>query len=133
MALLNSVSPFFIVDDLQSSIDFYCSKLGFEVAYRGGGDRPDQDFWGMVRRDRATLMLKHIAPEIHPQPNHSRHEWARWDAYINTVNPDVLYEEFLGRGAPIHRELADTEDGLRAFEVIDNSGYVLCFGRPIQN
>ena len=22
------------------------------------------------------------------------------------------------------------QDGLRAFEVIDNNGYVLCFGRP---
>jgi len=28
------------------------------------------------------LMFKHITPEIHPQPNRSRHEWARWDAYI---------------------------------------------------
>ena len=32
--------------------------------------------------------------------------------------------------AELARELADTSDGLRAFEIIDNSGYVLCFGRP---
>jgi hypothetical protein len=30
----------------------------------------------------------------------------------------------------MHRPLADTSDGLRAFEIIDNSGYVICFGRP---
>jgi hypothetical protein len=30
----------------------------------------------------------------------------------------------------MHQHLKDTEDGLRAFEVIDNNGYVLCFGRP---
>jgi hypothetical protein len=29
----------------------------------------------------------------------------------------------------MHKPLTDTEDGLRAFEVIDNNGYVL-FGRP---
>jgi hypothetical protein len=76
------------------------------------------------------LMLKAITPDIHPQPNRSRHEWARWDAYIFTDDPDSLYAEFLGRGVPVHRELANTNDGLRAFEITDNSGYVLCFGRP---
>jgi hypothetical protein len=30
----------------------------------------------------------------------------------------------------MHRPLADTHDGLRAFEIIDNSRYVICFGRP---
>jgi catechol 2,3-dioxygenase-like lactoylglutathione lyase family enzyme len=128
--VLNSISPFFIVDDLQASLDFYSAKLGFEIPYRGGGDGNTSDFWGMVRRDGAMLMLKHIAPEIHPQPNRSRHEWARWDAYINTSDPDALYDEYVGRDVPVHRELADTADGLRAFEITDNSGYVLCFGRP---
>jgi len=78
------------------------------------------------------VMFKAIAPEVHPQPNHSRHEWARWDAYINTDDPDSLYAEFVGRGVPVHRELANTSDGLRAFEIADNSGYVWCFGRPVE-
>ena len=82
-------------------------------------------------RDQVMLTFKAITPEIHPQPNHSRHEWARWDAYIYTDDPDPLYKEFTGRQVPMHRELANTSDGLRAFEIIDNNGYVLCFGRPV--
>jgi hypothetical protein len=54
------------------------------------------------------LMLKHVGSEIHPQPNHTRHEWARWDTYINTSNPDALYDEYLAKNVPIHSELADT-------------------------
>jgi tRNA A37 N6-isopentenylltransferase MiaA len=77
------------------------------------------------------LMFKAITREVHPLPNHSRHEWAAWDAYINVSDPDALYTEFLVAKAPIHRELANTNDGLRAFEIADNSGYVLCFGRPV--
>lgn len=127
---LNCIAPFFIVDDLRMSLDFYRSKLGFEITYTGGGDGKGDDFFGIVQRDGAMLMLKAITPEIHPQPNHSRHNWARWDAYVHTSDPDSLYGEYVGRAAPIHSELADTSDGLRAFEVIDNSGYVLCFGRP---
>ena len=130
-AMLNSVAPFFIVDDLGATLAFYRSKLGFDVLYQGGGDGHGDDFWAIVGRDRVMLMVKAITPEVHPQPNHSRHEWARWDAYIGTDDPDSLYTEFVGREVPMHRELANTSDGLRAFEIIDNSGYVLCFGRPV--
>jgi catechol 2,3-dioxygenase-like lactoylglutathione lyase family enzyme len=130
MPALNAIAPFFIVDDLQASLDFYCSRLGFEVAYTGGGDGVGEDFFGMVQRDGVMIMLKAITPEVHPQPNHSRHEWARWDAYVHTPDPDSLYSEFLAKAVPMHRPLADTADGLRAFEILDNSGYVICFGRP---
>ena len=128
--MLKSVTPFFIVDDLGATIAFYQSKLGFDVLYKGG-DGNGGDFWAFMGRDRVMLMFKAITPEVHPQPNRSRHEWARWDAYINTDDPDSLYTEFVGREAPVHRELANTNDGLRAFEITDNSGYVLCFGRPV--
>jgi catechol 2,3-dioxygenase-like lactoylglutathione lyase family enzyme len=130
--MLRSVTPFFIVDNLQATVDFYESKLGFRVLYRGGGDAEHEDYWVFVARDEVMLMFKAVAPDVHPQPNSSRHKWASWDAYVLTDDPDGLYSEFLGRGVAMHRELADTSDGLRAFEVADNSGYVLCFGRPVE-
>ena len=130
--MLNSVTPFFIVDNLDATIAFYESKLGFDVRYKGGGDGIGSDFWAFMGRDQVMLNFKAIAPDVHPQPNRSRHEWARWDAYIFTDDPDALYKEFLGRKVPMHRELANTDDGLRTFEITDNNGYVLCFGCPVE-
>jgi catechol 2,3-dioxygenase-like lactoylglutathione lyase family enzyme len=130
--MLNTIAPFFIIDDLAATLAFYQSKLGFNVLYKGGGDgNGDDDFWAIVGRDRVMVMLKAITPDVHPQPNRSRHEWARWDAYINADDPDVLYAEFMGKDVPMHQELANTSDGLRAFEIVDNNGYVLCFGKPL--
>ena len=129
-AMLNSVTPCFIVDDLRATLAFYQTKLGFNVSYTGGADGDGDDFFAIVERDRIMLMIKAVAPEIHPQPNRSRHEWAPWDAYIYTDDPDALYKEFTGKQVPMHRELANTGDGLRAFEINDNNGYLLCFGRP---
>jgi catechol 2,3-dioxygenase-like lactoylglutathione lyase family enzyme len=128
--MLHSVAPFFIVDDLVATIEFYRARLGFGVLCKGG-DGEGGDFWAMVVRDKVMLMFKAIAPEIHPQPNCSRHAWVRWDAYIHTDDPDSLYAEFVGRDVSVHRELKETGDGLRAFEIADNNGYVLCFGRPV--
>jgi catechol 2,3-dioxygenase-like lactoylglutathione lyase family enzyme len=127
---LNTIAPFFVVDDLQASLDFYRSKLGFAITCTGGGNGEGKDFWGIVERDRVMIMLKAITPEIHPQPNHSRHEWARWDAYVHTSDPDSLYSEYVAKFVPMYSPLAENSDGLRAFEIIDNSGYVICFGRP---
>jgi len=128
--MLNSITPFFIVDDLAKTIEFYQSRLAFQVLYKGGDE--NGDFWAMLGRDQIMLMFKAITPKVHPQPNHSRHEWAAWDAYIFTTDPDAVYAEFRAKDVPMHKELANTNDGLRAFEIIDNSGYVLCFARPIE-
>jgi len=45
-------------------------------------------------------------------------------------DPDGLADEFGGRGVEFSAPLADTDDGLRGFEVADADGYLLFFGRP---
>lgn len=128
--MLNTAAPFFIVNDLNATMAFYQSKLGFNLLHKSGAEDGGQDYFAIMGRDRVMLMFK-FARGFHPQPNYSRHQWATWDAYIGTDDPDSLYAEFASRQVPVHRELANTSSGLRAFEIADNSGYVLCFARPI--
>ena len=124
-SLLRSVSPFFIVRDLRSAVDFYCDKLGFQSVL----EVPEEDpFFAVVCRDAVSFSLKEIGPDTSPVPNYTRHKWARWDAFVDTRNPDALYSEFCDKGVRIHEPLADTDDGLRAFEIRDVNGYVICFG-----
>lgn len=127
MSKLNFITPFFIVSNIKDSVAFYVDKLGFEVLYMGPEGDP---FWAMVGRGSVSIMLKAIADDIKPLPNHTRHEWARWDAYISTEEPDKLFEEFSSTGITFHQPLKDDGDGLRGFEVTDADGYVLFFGRP---
>ena len=121
---LESISPFFIVRDLQVSISYYIERLGFRLAFQGPDDDP---YYAGVSRDGITIMLKAIQPDVLPQPNHTRHEWARWDAYIYTMDPDALFEEFSHRGATFVKKLSFIDDGLWGFEVTDADGYVLAF------
>jgi uncharacterized glyoxalase superfamily protein PhnB len=123
---LASISPFFIVKDLQKSIDHYTQRFGFEVAFQGPAD---DVYYAGVTRDGITIMLKTITPDVLPQPNHTRHEWARWDAYVYTLDPDTLFQEFRRRGASFLKELSFIDDGLWGFEVTDADGYVLAFFR----
>jgi len=121
---LLSISPFFIVKDLQISISYYIERLGFQLDFEGPDDDP---YYARVSRDGIGIMLKAILPDVLPQPNHTRHEWARWDAYIYTLNPDALFDEFSQRGASFVKKLSFIDAGLWGFEVTDADGYVLAF------
>jgi catechol 2,3-dioxygenase-like lactoylglutathione lyase family enzyme len=123
---LLSISPFFIVKDLQASIRYYVERLGFQLDFQGPEDDP---YYAGVKRDGVGIMLKAILPDVLPSPNHTRHEWARWDAYIYTRDPDTLFDEFCRRGVPFVKELSFIDDGLWGFEITDADGYVLAFFR----
>jgi len=127
MTNLTYVSPFFIVTNLKTSVSFYVDKLGFEIRYIGPQDDP---YWAIVGRDNISIMLKAIAPDVKPVPNHTRHDWAPWDAYISTTEPDTLFEEYRSNGVAFIKPIHDNSDNLRGFEIEDADGYLLFFGRP---
>ena len=87
-------------------------------------------YWAMVGRDQVSIMLKAISPEVNPVPNPSRHPWASWDAYIFTMDPDILFEEYRLKGVSFIKPIHDNSDELRGFELKDWDGYVLFFGCP---
>ena len=121
---LASISPFFIVKDLQTSISYYRERLGFQLDFQGPEDDP---YDAGVSRDGIGIMLKAILPDVLPCPNHTRHEWARWDVYIYTLDPDALFEEFSQRGVSFVKKLSVIDEGLWGFEMTDADGYVLAF------
>ena len=126
-ATVGAISPFFVVREVSRSIAFY-GRMGFELRFSEPAEDP---FFAIVGRGPAQLLLKHISEEVGPQPNSSRHEWAAWDGFVYTDDPDRLAGEFERAGVPFHSDLGDRDDGLRGFEVRDEDGYVLFFGRPL--
>jgi catechol 2,3-dioxygenase-like lactoylglutathione lyase family enzyme len=125
-AAVGGIAPFFIVGNLQSSIAFYRDALQFEVIFQGPA--PDEVFFAIVRRGGAQIHLKEVG--VPSLPNHRRHEYARWDAFISVEDPDALAAEFASRNVEFSAPLKNDDDGLRGFEIKDVDGYVLFFGRP---
>ena len=123
---LVSITPNFIVKDLQASIAFYRERLGFRLDYQGPDDGP---IWGKVSRDAIGIHFKEIGHGVLPSPNRTRHPWAPWDAYIYTLDPDTLFDEFRQRGVSFVKELSFIDDGLWGFEITDADGYVLAVFR----
>src|SRR4030095_7476170 len=113
---LASIRPSFIVKDLQASISYYVERLGFQLDFQG----PDEgSFWAGVSRDGIGIMLKAVASDVPPIPNHTRHEWGPSDADIYSMDPDALFDEFRTRGASFVTKLSFIEEGLWGFAVTD--------------
>ena len=131
---ISRVSPLFIVADVPATLSFYRDALGFEVTFRGPS--PDDEFFGIVRRDGATIMFKALGEVldgkevvVEPGPNYNRKPAFSWDAYLEVPDPDALAAEFASRGVRFSVPLGDGDDGLRGFVIQDIDGYGLFFGR----
>jgi uncharacterized glyoxalase superfamily protein PhnB len=124
-----SIAPYFIVDDVVVTANYYRDKLGFSY------DR----FWGeppcfcMVHRHGVVVMLSQLSRTGLMRPNGKALPEAddAWDAYIWVVDADALFAEFTANGTNIARSLCDQEYGCRDFDVLDNNGYRLGFGHSL--
>ena len=123
------IAPYFIVDDVVTTANFYRDKLGFHY------DR----FWGeppcfcMVKRSGIVIMLGQLEESGLMRPNGMvEGDSGPWDAYIWVENADELYSEFRSKGVTIAREICDQDYGCRDFDILDLNGYRLCFGQDTE-
>jgi predicted enzyme related to lactoylglutathione lyase len=122
------IAPYFIVDDVVATANFYRDKLGFRY----------ERFWGeppcfcMVHRNGVVVMLGQLETTGVMRPNRIVDpERGAWDAYIWIDNADALIAEFKSKGVTIVREICDQPYGCRDFEIDDFNGYRLCFGQDL--
>jgi uncharacterized glyoxalase superfamily protein PhnB len=122
---MRSVSPYFIVDDVVKSAEYFPDRLGFQF-HRYWGDPP---CFVMVHRDGVQIMLKQLEQSGHRRPNRTVDADAPWDAYIYVNDVEALYQELRARGAKIIRLPERTFYEMTEIEVEECNGYVLCFGQ----
>ena len=125
-----SVAPYFIVNDVVVTANFYRDKLGFHYE-RFWGDPP---CFGMVQRSGIVIMLSQLDTPGSTRPNRlADPNGEAWDAYIWVDNADALCAEFKAKGVKIAREICTQPYGCRDFDVEDCNGYRLCFGHDTGN
>ncbi|NER14228.1 hypothetical protein GWK08_12310 [Leptobacterium flavescens] len=131
---MKKIAPYFIVENVPETVDFYVQKLGFSIDFLG-----DAPMFSIVSRGEVSLMFRQLKKAGMTRPNRIPHLEAgwhtdgaeAWDAYIWVENADALYKEFISKGISIIKTIGDTEYGNRDFEIEDNNGYILCFGHTI--
>jgi catechol 2,3-dioxygenase-like lactoylglutathione lyase family enzyme len=123
-----NIAPYFIVDDVVASANYYRDRLGFRYE-RFWGDPPG---FCMVWRSGVTIMLSQLEQAGVVRPNRAVDpEGGAWDAYVWVDDADALIAEFRSKGVTIARDVCDQPYGCRDFEIDDGDGYRLCFGHDL--
>ncbi len=124
-----TIAPYFLVDDVVATADFYRDKLGFHYE-RFWGDPPR---FCMVMRRGIVIMLAQSDTTGVMRPNAAvDREGGAWDAYVWIDDADALHDEFKSKGVRIARDLCDQPYGNRDFDIEDCNGYRLCFGHNLE-
>ena len=123
-----SVAPYFIVDDVVATANFYRDNLGFHFA-RFWGEPP---CFTIGTRNSAAIMLSQFEQSGLMRPNSiADPNGGAWDAYIWIDNADALYAELGKKGVTIIQPICNQEYGCREFTIRDCNGYTLGFGQDM--
>lgn len=106
------------VTDLDAAIDFYVSRLGFDLAFKWG----DPPTFAGINFGKVQIFLSKGAPT--PSPDAA-------SAFFVVDDADALYEFHRANGVEIAQPIADRSWNLRDYVVRDLYGYNLVFGHYI--
>jgi hypothetical protein len=126
MPKLNSIAATFPVDDIESTIRWYESELGF-TAYPFPKTPPY--VFAIVSRDTVEIMFQCV-PGFEKPDLYSRRDGGVWDAYIRMEGVKEFYEAVRDK-VEIVLQLRQQPYGDWEFEVKDPNGYVLVFSELI--
>jgi catechol 2,3-dioxygenase-like lactoylglutathione lyase family enzyme len=121
---VNSITPLFVVSNLQRSVSFYRDKLGFA----------DPTIWGeppcfaMLNRDGFELMLSLAEKPGQVLPHGPA---GIWDLYIKVADLDAEAAALRAAGVALAREPAETVYAMREMECLDPDGHRICFGQEL--
>lgn len=119
-----SITPLFVVSNLQRSTDFYCQKLAFEEPGAWG----EPPCFAMMHRGEFDLMLSLAGGVAQPRPNGVN---GVWDMYIKVADIEVEMSALQSAGVAIDRGPTTTEYEMKEIEVIDPDGYRICIAQVV--
>ena len=115
---IKKMSPQLLVSDLDSSMEFYTEKLGFDVDFRY------ENFYSGVIKEGYSIHLKLGSPSRDERQNKRDNE--DLDIVFSVQGIEDLYEEYSARSVEFTQPLRDMAYG-KEFYVADPDGYILGF------
>jgi predicted enzyme related to lactoylglutathione lyase len=115
---IQSMSPQFLVTDLDRSIEFYTKKLGFEIDFRY------EDFYCGITKDGCSIHLKLVDATIGERENRKNN--GHLDITFSVEKIDGLYEYVKSTSVEVIQPIRDMPYG-REFYISDPDGYIIAF------
>jgi catechol 2,3-dioxygenase-like lactoylglutathione lyase family enzyme len=120
---ISALIPQLRTTDLKATIDFYVSKLGFELEF------VHDDFYAAVKTGAHSIHVKLVDSEDPSIEFVAKGEHLH--LYFTVEDVDAEARRLKGRGVALQAEPQDHPWGTREFVVIDDQGHTLRYGQRI--
>jgi catechol 2,3-dioxygenase-like lactoylglutathione lyase family enzyme len=121
---VNRVATQIRTTNLDASIDYYVSRLGFELDFRF------RDFYAGIKvTDDHSIHLK-LVDEPDPSIRFVQ-QGDHLHLFFEVDDADATAERLRRSGAEFLKDLDETAWGTREFYVLDDQGHVLCFAQSV--
>lgn len=127
------LSPILSVHDIDASLDYYTTKLGFTLNWKMPGEDGKTSFAG-VKLGKVEVLLgtiDFVAESDRNKLGTGIQLYIDLDA-AGDFNINTLYEQATAAGAIITRPIQDRDWGERAFNAKDPDGYQYMFAQRLQ-
>jgi catechol 2,3-dioxygenase-like lactoylglutathione lyase family enzyme len=115
---IKKMSPQLLVADIESAIEFYTKKLGFDVDFRY------EDFYAGIIKDGYSIHLKVDESSIEERKNRRNHDDLQITFSVDRI--ESLYEELANKSVEFAQSLRDMPYG-REFYIADPDGNIIAF------
>jgi catechol 2,3-dioxygenase-like lactoylglutathione lyase family enzyme len=125
--VLSSTAAQLFVSDINTSCNFFITKLGFSIEFLYG----DPPYYGEVRRDNARLALRLVCEPVFVADIRGREHLLSASITVDTA-PEIkeLFVEFQAAGVHFHQTLKKQPWGARNFTVQDPDRNLIQFAGP---
>lgn len=120
---IKAIAPQIRTTDMKSSVEFYTTKLGFEVAFNF------EDFYAGIRAGDHTFHLKLVDEQDPSIP--FVEEGGHLHLYFETDDINAVAERLKENGVALIKDVHDTDWQTREIVLHDDQGHTLYFGQPL--
>lgn len=129
---LKNMIPMLNISDIDASLCFYKTALGFEVVSDPAAVAEWR--WATIRSGQTELMLSETGHPLNLQQPIDPQQSTSWPTifYFYPDDVDALHQHLLTLG--LHpTELINTHYGMREFSLQDPDGHMLSFGQDLDS
>jgi catechol 2,3-dioxygenase-like lactoylglutathione lyase family enzyme len=121
-------TPGLLVDDVQTTADYYRDILGFDIRFTYG----EPPTFAVVDRGDVSVHLVRSDPPGRRNGMAAAGPGNGNDFYVDVTDIDELHAELTGRGARVLSEPQTWPYGMREFNIEDLNGYRIIFGQAVE-
>jgi uncharacterized glyoxalase superfamily protein PhnB len=123
--MFDTITTNIMVENVEKTMNFYCSMLGFESILTVPSEGDIFDF-AILKKDNISIMFQSKESLVEEYPTLNTDKIVpSFTLYITVKDIDILYKEITNKNVKLAKEMHETFYGKKEFAIFDNNSNII--------